>query len=186
MVSLVDLWLPILLSAVLVFLASSLIHMVLHKWHSSDFKRFAAEDAVMDALRSFNLGPGDYAAPLPESMAHMSSAEFKAKQARGPSFALTILTNVSMGRNLAKWFLYSIVVALFAAYVASLALAAGAPYMTVFRVTSVVAFAGYALALWQNWIWYSRSLGYTIRTTIDGLVYGLLTGGVFGWLWPEL
>ena len=183
MVSLVDLWLPILLSAVLVFVASSVIHMAL-RWHSKDFKRFAAEDAVMDALRPFNLAPGDYAAPIPESMAHMSSAEFKAKQARGPSFALTILVNTSIGRNLVKWFVYSIVIALFAAYVASLTLPAGASYMTVFRVTSVVAFAGYALALWQSWIWYSRSLGYTVRTTIDGLLYGLLTGGAFGWLWP--
>lgn len=183
MVSLVDLWLPILLSAVLVFVASSVIHMAL-RWHSNDFKRFAAEDAIMDALRPFNLAAGDYAAPLPESTAHMSSAEFKAKQARGPSFALTVLVNTSIGRNLVKWFVYTIVVALFAAYVASLVLPAGAPYMTVFRVTSTVAFAGYALALWQSWIWYSRSLGSTIRTTIDGLVYALLTGGAFGWLWP--
>jgi hypothetical protein len=183
MVSLVDLWLPILLSAVLVFVASSVIHMAL-RWHSKDFKRFAAEDAVMNALRPFNLAPGDYAAPLAESMAHMSSAEFKAKQSRGPSFALTILANTSIGRNLVKWFLYSIVIALFAAYVASLTLPPGTSYMTVFRVTSTVAFASYALALWQNWIWYSRGLGYTVRTTIDGLLYGLLTGGAFGWLWP--
>lgn len=183
MVSLVDLWLPIALSAVLVFLASSVIHMAL-RWHSKDFKKLAAEDAVMDALRPFNLAPGDYAAPLPDSMAHMSSPEFKARQARGPSFVLTILTNSSMARNLVKWFLYSIVVGLFAAYVASLALPAGAPYMTVFRMTGTVAFAGYALALWQNWIWYSRGLGYTVRTTIDGLLYALLTGGAFGWLWP--
>jgi hypothetical protein len=183
MVSLTALWLPILLSAVLVFVASSVIHMAL-RWHSKDFKKLAAEDAVMDALRPFNLAPGDYAAPLPESMAHMSSPEFKAKQARGPSFVLTILTSSSMARNLVKWFLYSIVVGLFAAYVASLALPAGAPYMTVFRITGTVAFAGYALALWQNWIWYSRSLGYTVRTTIDGLLYALLTGGAFGWLWP--
>jgi hypothetical protein len=183
MVSLVDLWLPIVLSAVLVFAASSVIHMAL-RWHSKDFKKLAAEDAVMDALRVFNLAPGDYAAPLPDSMAHMGSPEFKAKQARGPSFAMTILTNTSLVRNLAKWFVYSIVVAAFAAYVASIALPAGAPYMTVFRVTSTVAVAGYALALWQSWIWYSRGLGYTVRSTVDGLVYGLLTGGAFGWLWP--
>lgn len=183
MVSIVDLWLPILLSAVLVFAASSVIHMVL-RWHAKDFKRFAAEDAVMDALRRFDLAPGDYAAPIPESMAHMTSAEFKAKQARGPLFALTILRADPISRNLGKWFVYSIVVAAFAAYVATIALPAGAPYMTVFRVTSTVAFAGYALAIWQSWIWYSRSLGSTIRTTIDGLLYGLLTGGAFGWLWP--
>ena len=183
MVSLVDLWLPILLSAVLVFVASSVIHMAL-RWHSKDFQKFAAEDAVMDALRPFNLPPGDYVAPLPESMAQMSSPEFKAKMARGPRFALTVLSDTSMPQNLAKWFVYSIVIAAFAAYVATVALPAGAPYMTVFRVTSVVSFAAYALALWQSWIWYSRGFGYTLRTTIDGLVYGLLTGGAFGWLWP--
>jgi hypothetical protein len=183
MVSLIGLWLPILLSAVLVFVASSVIHMVL-RWHAKDFKKFAAEDAVMDALRPFDLGPGDYAAPLPDSMAHMSSPEFKAKQARGPSFALTILVNTSIGRNLAKWFVYCLVVGLFAAYVASLVLPAAAAYITVFRLTSTVAFAGYALAIWQSWIWYSRSLGATVRTTVDGLVYALLTGGTFAWLWP--
>ena len=183
MVSLADLWLPILLSAVLVFVASSIIHMAL-RWHSSDFKRFPNENGVMDALRPFNLPPADYVAPLPESMAHMNSPEFKAKQARGPSFTLTMLVSTSIGRNLVKWFLYSILIAVFAAYVASLTLPAGAPYMIVFRVTSTVTFAAYALALWQNWIWYSRSLGYTVRTTIDGLIYALLTGGAFGWLWP--
>lgn len=183
MVSLTALWLPILLSAVLVFVASSIIHMAL-RWHSSDFKRFPNEDGVMDALRPFNLPPADYVAPLPESMAHMSSPEFKAKQARGPSFALTILVNTSIGQNLVKWFVYSIVIGVFAAYVASLALPAGAPYMTVFRITGTVTFAAYALALWQNWIWYSRGLGYTVRTTVDGLIYALLTGGAFGWLWP--
>jgi hypothetical protein len=183
MVSLTALWLPILVSAALVFVASSIIHMAL-RWHSSDFKRFPDEDGVMNALRPFNLPPADYVAPLPESMAHMSSPEFKTKQARGPSFALTILVNTSIGRNLAKWFLYSVIIGVFAAYVASLALPAGAPYNTVFRVTSTVTFAAYALALWQNWIWYSRGLGYTVRTTIDGLIYALLTGGAFGWLWP--
>ena len=104
---------------------------------------------------------------------------------RGPRFSLTILgAESSMPRNLAVWFVYSLVVAIFAAYVAVLSLSADAAYMTVFRVTSTVAFAGFALAIWQSWIWYSRSVGYTIRTTIDGLIYALLTGGAFGWLWP--
>ena len=184
MVSLTALWLPILLSAVLTFFASSLIHMVLG-WHAGDWKKFPSEDAVLDALRSFNLAPADYVAPLPTSRAEMSTPEFKAKVARGPRVTLTVLPpENSMPRNLVLWFLYSIVVAVFAAYVASMTLAPGAPYLTVFRVTSTVAFAGYALALWQSWVWYSRSLGYTIRSTIDGLVYGLLTGGAFGWLWP--
>jgi uncharacterized membrane protein len=183
MVSIIDLWQPILLSAVLVFVASSVIHMLLG-WHNSDFKKFAAEDAVMDALRPFNLAPASYVAPRPDSMAQMSSPEFKAKMARGPRFALTILRDTSMAQNLVVWFLYSIVVAVFAAYVASLTLSAGAPYMTVFRITSAVTFAAYVLALWHDWIWYSSGLGATLKSTIDGLIYALLTGGAFGWLWP--
>jgi hypothetical protein len=184
MVSLTALWLPILLSAVLVFVASSIIHMAL-AWHSGDFKKLPSEDAVLDALRPFNLPSADYVAPRPASMREMSTPEFQAKAARGPRVMLAVLpaTN-SMPRNLAKWFVYCLVVSIFAAYVAGTTLGAGTEYMTVFRVTSTVAFAGYALALWQNWIWYSRSIGYTVRTTIDGLVYALLTGGAFGWLWP--
>ncbi len=184
MVSLTALWLPILLSAVLVFVASSLIHMVLG-WHAGDFKKFPSEDAVLDALRPFNLAPADYVAPRPSSMAETNTPEFKAKAARGPRVMLTVLAaGNSMPRSLALWFVHSIVVAVFAAYVAGVTLPAGAPYLTVFRVTSTVAFAGYALALWPSWIWYSRSFGSTIRSTIDGLVYALLMGGAFGWLWP--
>lgn len=184
MVSLIDLWLPILLSAVLVFVASSVIHMLL-RWHSGDWKKLSAEDSVLDALRPFGLAPGDYMAPLPGSMAEMNTPEFKEKVARGPRIAMTVLApGNSMPSSLARWFVYSIVVALLAGYVAATTLGPGVPHLTVFRVTSTVAFVGYAAALWQGWIWYSRGLGYTIRSTIDGLVYGLLTGGAFGWLWP--
>jgi hypothetical protein len=184
MVSVIELWLPILLSAIVVFVASSISHMAL-RWHATDFKKFPAEDSMLDALRPFNLGPGDYAGPMPASMAEMNTPEFKAKSERGPRVLLTVLGPASsMGRNLALWFVYLLVVGVFAAYVAGLAFAAGAPYLGVFRVVATVAFAGYALALWQAWIWYSRSFGYVLRSTIDGLIYALLTAGVFGSLWP--
>jgi hypothetical protein len=73
----------------------------------------------------------------------------------------------------------------FAAYLASRALPPGAPYLEVFRFAGCTAFVGYTLALWQMTIWYRRALGTTIRSTIDGLIYALLTAGVFGWLWPH-
>jgi hypothetical protein len=184
MVSLTVLWLPILLSAVAVFIASSIIHMAL-PWHSNDFNKFPAEDGVLDAVRPFNLEPGEYVAPRPESMKQMGSPEFQAKAKRGPQIMMTVLRpQNSIAKNLVVWFVYSIVVAVFAAYVAGLTLGEGAPYMSVFRITSTVTFAAYALALWHDWIWYSAGLGRTVRSTIDGLVFGLLTGGVFGWLWP--
>jgi len=77
------------------------------------------------------------------------------------------------------------VVSVFAAYAASIAFAAGTPYLKVFRLASTVAFAGYALAVLHDWIWHARSASYTLKTMFDGLVYALLTGGVFGWLWPH-
>jgi len=184
MVALTALWLPILLSAVGVFIASSVIHMAT-SWHQADFRKFADEDAALDMLRGLALAPGDYAAPRPDSMAEMSSDEYKARVERGPQVMLSIFPpGVSIGRQLVAWFVYAIVIAVFAAYVAGLALGPGADYMDVFRITSTVTFAGYALGLWQNRIWYSRDLGATVRASIDGLVYALLTGGLFGWLWP--
>src|SRR5580765_2712369 len=90
MVSLTSLWLPIVLSAVVVFLASFVIHM-LFKYHMTDFRKLPAEDDVMDALRRFNLPPGDYMTPHPQSMAHIRSKEFEAKQKRGPVFTMTVL-----------------------------------------------------------------------------------------------
>jgi hypothetical protein len=100
---------------------------------------------------------------------------------------MTVLPNGpwTMGKALTHWFLYSVVVSLFAAYVTSHAVPAGASYLEVFRFVGAVAFAGYALALWQMRIWYNRALRSTITATIDGLMYACLTAGVFGWLWPQ-
>jgi hypothetical protein len=184
MVSLTALWLPILGSAAIVFVASSIVHMVIG-YHRSDWKRLEREDKVLDALRPFNLRPGDYSAPLLTSIAEMNTPEFKAKIEKGPRIMLSVMgPSTSMLRSLTLWFLYSIVVAIFAGYVAGTALGPEAQYLEVFRLTSTVAFAGYALALWQGWIWYSRSITYTLLSTLDGFIYALLTGGIFGWLWP--
>ena len=175
-----------MLSTVLAFLASSVIHMVLG-YHSTDWKRFPNEEGVLEALRSFNLPPGDYAGPMPGRMQERGSPEFKEKVAKYPRVGMTIQrANATMGRSLALWAVYLLVVSVLTAYVAGLALPAGTPYMQVFRITSAVAFAGYALAVWHDWIWYSRGTSYTVKTTVDGLVYALLTGGVFGWLWPHV
>ena len=180
------LWLPILLSSVVVFLVSSIIHM-LTPWHKTDYPKVANESKVMDALRPLAIPPGDYVMPRPESMKEMSSPEFLDKQKRGPVVVMTVLPSgpASMGKNLVLWFLYSMVVGLFAAYIAGRALEPGAHYLQVFRFAGATAFVGYSLALWQMVIWYRRSWKTTLKSTIDGLIYGLLTAGVFGWLWPR-
>jgi len=184
MVSLASLWIPILLSAVAVFLVSFLIHMVL-PYHRSDYGKVPFEDSVMDALRKFGIAPGDYMIPCAGGLEAMKSPEFKEKLKRGPVALMTVMTGgFSMGRRLAQWFVYLIVVGVFAALVACGTLAPGADRHTVFHTIALVAFAGYGLALWQNSIWYSRSWKTTLKSNFDALVYALLTGAIFVWLWP--
>jgi len=101
---------------------------------------------------------------------------------------MTVLKNgpQAMGGNLVLWFLYSVIVGVFAAYIASRALGPEAHYLEVFRFAGCTAFVGYSLALMQNSIWYKRNWGATLKSMFDGLIYALVTAGTFGWLWPKL
>lgn len=186
MVSILSLWMPILLSAVLVFFASFLVHMVL-PLHRKDYKKLPSEDATMDALRGFNIPPGDYMVPCAGSPETMRTPEYKDKLARGPVIIMTVMKAgpYNMGKSLLQWFVYSCFIGVLAAYVTGRALSAGAAYLTVFRFAGATAFIAYSIAMWQDSIWYHRSWGTTMRNTLDGLVYGLLTAGTFGWLWPR-
>ncbi len=186
MVSIMSLWLPILLSAVIVFVVSSIIHMLL-PYHRSDFKKIPSEDEVMHELRKFNIPPGDYAIPRAGSPKEMGTPEFVEKATQGPVALITVMPSgpPSMGGSLVQWFIYSIVVGIFAAYISGRALEPGAHYLEVFRFAGCTAFVGYAVALLQNSIWYKRSWSVTLKSVFDGLVYALMTAGTFGWLWPN-
>ena len=186
MTGIIELWLPILLSAVIVFVVSSIIHMVL-TYHRTDVRKVSAEDEVMDALRKVGIPPGDYMVPYAGTPKRMKDPDFIEKMKRGPVAFFTVMASgpPSMGKSLVQWFLYCIVVGIFAAYIAGRALPPGADYLAVFRFAGCIAFVGYSLALWQNSIWYKRAWSTTLKSTFDGLVFALLTGGTFGWLWPR-
>ncbi len=185
MVSIGSLWLPILLSAAIVFVASSIVHMFL-TYHRSDFGKVPSEDEVMDALRPFDIPPGDYIIPCAGEAKKMNTPEFIEKTTKGPVAFLTVLPNgaPSMTGSLILWFLYCVVVGIVAAYVAGRAVGPGADYLEVFRFAGCAAFLGYAMALLQNSIWYKRNWSATFKSMSDGLIYALLTAGTFGWLWP--
>jgi hypothetical protein len=187
MVPLPSLWLPIALSAVVVFLLSFLIHMVL-PIHRNDLRKFPSEDDVVDALRRANIPPGDYAAPHAGSPAAMKDPAFIEKVRRGPLVLLTISpgAEMSMGKQLAQWFVYTLVVSLLAAYIASRARGPEGDAADVFRFTSTTAWLGYSLALAQFSIWWRRNWGTTLKSMfVDGLLYALATGAVFSYLWPS-
>ena len=186
MTSLATLWLPILLSAVFVFIASSVIHMAL-PWHKKDFRGVPQEEQVAAALRPYAIPPGDYMLPKPETMKQLRSPEYADRLARGPVLMMTVMPNgmSAMGGMLAKWFVYLVVVAAIAAAVASTTLGRAADSKLIFHTVALTSFLGFAAALWQMSIWYHRSVMTTLRSTIDGAIYAAITAGTFVWLWPR-
>ena len=186
MVPITALWLPILLAAVIVFIASSIMHIAL-PIHKSDYRKLPEEEKVMDALRATGATPGRlYFFPF-TTHKEMKSPEMVEKFKRGPIGLLTVLPSgpPAIGKNMVQWFIYCLVVGVFVAYLTGRTLSPGTHYLAVFRVAGTTAFLGYALALIQDSIWKGQSWGITFKHLFDGLIYGLLTAGTFGWMWPR-
>jgi hypothetical protein len=186
MVPIHTLWLPILLSAVFVFLVSWIIHVML-PYHRNDFRKLPTEDEVQEALRKFDIAPGDYLLPCAGTAAAMKDPKYIERMTKGPVVIMTVTKPgpPSMGGSLVLWFIYCVIVGILAAYISGRALEPGAPYLAVFRFAGCTAFTGYSVALLQNSIWYKRNWGATLRSMFDGLIYGLVTAGTLGWLWPR-
>jgi hypothetical protein len=187
MISILSLWMPIVVSGVLVFVASSLIHMLL-PYHKNDFRKLPDEDAVFRGLQSVTIPPGDYVLPYAGSTEAMKSDEYRGKVERGPVAFMTVVDPgavFNMGASLTQWFAYCLLIGVFAAYLGGRMLGPGAEYIQVFRVTGTVAFGCYAMGLMQRSIWYKQNWATTLKSMFDGLVYAMLTAGVFGWLWPS-
>jgi hypothetical protein len=153
--------------------------------HRTDYRAVPSENDVQEALRRFNIPRGDYLLPAPNPRA-MRDPAYLEKMKRGPVVLFTIMPgDFGMGGKLVQWLVFCLVVSLFAAYLAGLALAPGAPYLRVSQVASCAAFMGYGLGAVPPSIWYSKSWSTTIKTLIDALIYGFITGGALGWLWPS-
>jgi hypothetical protein len=180
---LISLWLPILASAVLVFIVSCIIHMAL-PWHKGDYSKIPNEDQVMDALRPLNIPPGDYMVPRCDRMEDMKTPEFKAKRQRGPVFIATFMDGeMAIGKNMAQWFVYLLVISYFAAYVGAHASTLSLVAVHSRRIIGITAFLGYGGALCQSSIWYRRSWCVTIKSLVDSVVYAAVTAITFAWLW---
>jgi hypothetical protein len=180
-----ELWLPILVSAVIVFFASFLAWMVLPH-HRADVKTLPNESALTGHLETLNLAPGLYMWPGAKDAAEMKSDEYKKRYQTGPWGSMTVLgAQPSMGRNLALVFLFYLVVGVFVGYITYLARPAGSPYLSVFRVAGAVAVLAYCAGSIPNALFFGKPLRFVVTDLVDGVVYGLLTAGTFAWMWPE-
>jgi hypothetical protein len=183
MVPLTALWMPIVLSAVIVFVASAIMHMML-PYHKSDYRKLPDEEAARAALRG--VPPGLYMTPHC-THEQMKAPETKEKFKQGPNTIITVMPagDVKMGKFLAVWFVFLLIVNFFVAYLAAHTMPAGTHYLQVFRVVGTAAFLAFGLANMANGIWKSMPWSFVAKEMVDGLIYGLLAAGTFGWLWPR-
>jgi hypothetical protein len=151
------------------------------------YRRLPDEESVLGALREKGVAPGYYFFPHAPSMKACGSPEMLEKYNRGPVGSITIMPSgpPAMGKSLVQWFGYSLAIGVLVAYAARIALGPGAGFVPVFRVTGTAAMLGYALSSIPDSIWKGQSWGITAKFVVDGIVYGLVTGATFGWLWPE-
>lgn len=180
-----SLWLPVIVSAVVVFVASSILHMVL-KYHKNDYKRVPNEEGVRAAIAKGDPAPGIYFTPYCSDMKLMKDPAIQKQFETGPVTMLTVMPKglPAMPKHLALWFGFTIAVSFVTAYVARHTLMPGADAMIVMRITGTVAFASYALPNLVDSIWKGQPWRNTMLHVLDGLVYTLVTAVMFRLLWP--
>ncbi len=178
------LWLPIIVATVIVFVASSIMHMVL-PYHRSDYKQLPEEEKAREALRG--VPRGLYSIPYCTHQT-MKSPEIQEKFKQGPIGLITIFPTglPVMPKCLGQWLGDCLCVSFFVAYLTYHAVAPGSNYLVVFRVAGAAGFMAYSIAHISDGIWRAEPWGNVVKEVFDGLVYGLLTAGTFGWLWPHV
>jgi hypothetical protein len=182
---LIALWLPILLSAVVVFIISSLIHMVI-RWHAPDYRAFSNEDAVREVIRAGNPAPGQYVVPHCKDMKEFASETMVKKYADGPVGHFRIGPNgqPNMGVYLGIWFLYSLVIAALSGWLAAKVYGLDAPALGAAKLAGVISFIACGFGTIPESIWVLRPWASTAKYLLDAALYALGTAAVFYWLWP--
>lgn len=183
-VTLVDLWLPILLSGVAVFFVSFVMWMVMPH-HRNDWGKMPDEDGAREALG--DIPSGQYMFPHCGSTEQMKDPEWVKKREAGPSGMLIVMPRgpMNMGKSMFVSFLYNVLIAAITAYVATIGLTKASEGGDVLRLTATVAFLGFAGALGWNSIWFSHKWSNTFKAAFDGLLYGIATGVLFMVMWPS-
>jgi hypothetical protein len=178
--------LPILLSAVVVFVISSLIHMVL-QWHSADYGTLPNEEAIRDVIRAGNPAPGRYVLPHCKEMKEMSSPEMQKKYQEGPVGHVTIMANglPNMGKYLGQWFLWSLAISVVAGYLVARVIGLDHTHArSAGKLVGALTFIAHGFGSVTESIWGGRPWGHTAKNLVDAALYAVGSGAVFCWLWP--
>lgn len=188
------LWLPILVSAAAVWIASSLAWMVIGH-HKHTWKEIPNEDEFIATIKRFRIAPGSCGFPEFRKCEGLSKEEKLAKweeMQKHPIGVLRVWGPLSMGRNWVLSLVVNLVASTLIGYHGWSALRHGgsdgaptASFAKVMQVLGTVGILAYCFASLQNDIWFQRSRREVVTGLIDGVVLGLITGAVFRLLWPD-
>jgi hypothetical protein len=185
-INLAQLWLPIVLSGIGIFVASSVIHMLL-KWHSAEYGQIGNEDAVRVAINAGQPKPGQYMLPYCTDPKQFGEPDMKRKLQEGPVGIIVLKPPgmFAMGPMLLQWFVYVTALSFVVGYLAAHSLGAGAPFLHVFRLVWTVAYLAFLCGSIQNAIWMGKPWKHVMTDALDAAIYGAVSGALFGWLWPH-
>ena len=183
------LWIPILVSAAAVWIASALAWMIVGH-HKNDNPALPNEQEVIDTIKGWNLPPGEYMFPDFRRCKGMTKEQKQAmyeNMQKSPMGILRVWGKISMGGNMLWTFVVCLVVSTLIAYLGWSALPhAGSSFAHTFQVLGTAGILAYCFASFPGDIWFQRSRRAMTTNFIDGVVFGLITGAVFAWLWPTL
>ena len=186
MVSMTQLILPIVISAILVFIVAALVWMVAPH-HKRDWKGLANEDAVRSALNAMKPAPGMYMIPFAGTPQARAEPSLVKKFEEGPVAYLTVRRSgsMSMGPMMVQSLIYYLVVSSIVGYLAIHALPIGSPYLKVFQVVGTAAWLAYGFGNVSESIWFSKPWSSAFKQLFDSLLFAMVTAGAFGWRWPR-
>ncbi|MBL8890064.1 MAG: hypothetical protein JNL67_08805 [Planctomycetaceae bacterium] len=178
---LLQLWLPILITGVVLFFASFVAWTVLPH-HESDFSPLPNEDKLMEAIKLQNVAPGAYMFPY-MTHAQAKDPEKISKYTSGPRGNVFVWDMPNMGKNLLRTLVYFLLIAAITAYISWEALQGQTvTFLKAFQIVGAIGVLTFASSGQLNAIWFPRR---TLMDFVDGIVYGVLMGLVFGLCWPS-
>ncbi|MFO0826865.1 MAG: hypothetical protein U0572_01850 [Phycisphaerales bacterium] len=197
---LTHLWLPILVSGVGVWFASAIAWMAIGH-HKKDRDPIANEQEFMDVITRMNIRPGNYGFPDFCQHDHLPRAErmeaLKILYDKHPQGTLRVWAPANMGVNMLLTFLFYLVTSTVIAYLGWAALPHGdaasvgaggidgaSRFWKVFQVLGTAGILAYCFATFPHDLWFQKKRRAMAMDWIDGIVFGLLTGAIFAWLWP--
>ena len=183
---LAGLWIPIVVSALAVLGASCVVHVFIAQ-RLRNWKTLPEEDATVEHLQKSGTAPGFYVFPRRYSRASNGSEEaYVHRMESGPWGSVNVRARQpSMGRSLVQSLTFCLVTSVFVAYLGTLALSPGDDFSRVFQVIGTAGILAYAFGGIPNAIWLGMDFRSAVLDVVDGTLCGLITGAVFGMLWPN-